>query len=47
VHRVEVAAKKLAQERYLLQEDVAPIVEAAGQHWDWTMATASVSQSRK
>jgi hypothetical protein len=47
VRRVEEAAKKLAQERYLLQEDVAPIVEAAGQHWDWTMATASVSQSRK
>jgi len=47
VRRVEEAAKKLAQERYLLQEDVAPIVEAAGQHWDWTMAAASVSQSRK
>ena len=47
VRRVEEAAKKLAQERYLLQEDVAPIVEAAGQHWDWTMANASVSQSRK
>jgi hypothetical protein len=46
VRRVEEAAKKLAQERYLLQEDVAPIVEAAGQHWDWTMANASVSQSR-
>jgi len=46
VHRVEEAAKKLAQERYLLDEDVAPIVAAAGQHWDWTMATASVSQSR-
>jgi alpha/beta hydrolase family protein len=47
VRRVEEAAKKLVQERYLLQEDVAPIVEAAGQHWDWTMAPASVSQSRK
>lgn len=46
VRRVEETAKKLVQERYLLQEDVAPIAEAAGQHWDWTMASASVSQSR-
>jgi hypothetical protein len=46
VRLVEDAAKQLVQERYLLQEDVAPIVEAAGQHWDWTMASASVSQSR-
>ena len=46
VRRVEEAAKKLVQERYLLQEDVAPIVAAAGQHWDWTMASATVSQSR-
>ena len=47
VRRVEDAAKKLVQERYLLEEDVAPIVTAAGQHWDWTMASASVSQSQK
>jgi Alpha/beta hydrolase domain len=47
VSRVEGAAKKLVQERYLLQEDVAAIVEAAGQHWDWTMAPASTRQSRK
>jgi len=47
VHRVEATAQKLVQERYLLQEDVAPIVAAAGQHWDWTMAPAAVNQSRK
>jgi Alpha/beta hydrolase domain len=47
VSRVEVAAKKLVQERYLLQEDVPAIVEAAGQHWDWTMTPASTRQSRK
>jgi hypothetical protein len=47
VHRVEEAAKKLVQERYLLQEDVAPIVAAAGQHWDWTMGSTTVSQSRQ
>src|SRR3984893_15246305 len=46
VHRVEEVAKQLVQERYLLQEDVAPIVEAAGQHWDWTMASASIAQNR-
>jgi hypothetical protein len=47
VHRVEEAAKKLVQERYLLQEDVPAIVESARQHWDWTMAPASTNQSRK
>jgi len=46
VHRVEESAKKLVQERYLLQEDVAAIVEAAGQHWDWTM-NSTTTQSRK
>ena len=46
VRRVEEAAKQLVQERYLLQEDVAPIVEAAGQHWDWTMASTSMAQNR-
>jgi len=45
---VEEAAKKLVQERYLLQEDVAAIVAAAGQHWDWTMgSTTTMSQSRQ
>src|SRR6267378_1026522 len=46
VHRVEESARKLVQERYLLQEDLAPIVEAAGQHWDWTM-NSTTTQSRK
>src|SRR6267143_2045174 len=46
VHRVEESARKLVQERYLLQEDVALIVEAAGQHWDWTM-NSTTTQSRK
>jgi len=47
VRRVEEAAKKLARERYLLEEDVAPITAAAGQHWDWTMGKTSVSQNLK
>ena len=41
VHKVEEAANRLAQERYLLPEDVKSIVEAAGQHWDWTMGPAN------
>jgi hypothetical protein len=39
--KVQEAAARLAQERYILQEDVAPIVEAAGQHWDFRMAPAA------
>jgi hypothetical protein len=46
MHRVEAAADRLVQERFLLQEDVKPIVEAAGQHWDWTIAPTSISQNR-
>jgi hypothetical protein len=46
MRRVEEAAKKLVQEHYLLQEDIAPIVAAAGQHWDWTMGSSTVSQNR-
>jgi len=45
LRRVEEAANQLVEKRYLLQEDVKPIVEAAGQHWDWTMAPAKASQS--
>ncbi len=44
--RVEDAAKKLAAERYLLPEDVQPVVTAAGQHWDWTMGATFNSASR-
>ncbi len=35
LRKVEEAANRLAAERYLLKEDVAPIVEQAGRHWDW------------
>ena len=38
LRRVEEAAKGLAQDRYLLREHVRPIVDAAGEHWDWTMS---------
>ena len=40
LRQVEAAANKLEQQRYVLKEDVKPIVDAAGQHWDWTMTTA-------
>jgi Alpha/beta hydrolase domain len=38
LRRVENAANQLAQQRYLLQRDVAPIVADAGRNWDWIMA---------
>ncbi len=46
IRRVEEVANNLVKERYLLQEDVKPIVDAAGQHWDWTMTSSTVSQNR-
>jgi hypothetical protein len=45
LRRVEEAANRLVAERFLLQEHVRPVVEAAGQHWDWMMAPASASRS--
>jgi len=38
LRRVEEAAEGLAQDRYLLSEHVRPIVDAAGEHWDWMMS---------
>ena len=38
LRRVEEAAEELAQDRYLLREHVRPIVDAAGEHWDWMMS---------
>ena len=38
--KVETAANELVKGRYLLAEDVKPIVERAGEHWDWQMAQA-------
>jgi alpha/beta hydrolase family protein len=46
VRRVEEAASALVKERYLLAEDVQPIVEDAGKHWDWTMSLASAQSSK-
>jgi hypothetical protein len=41
VSRVQEAANKLAQQGWLLQEDVQPVVEDAGKHWDWTMSASA------
>ena len=41
MQRVEVVANRLAQEGYMLQEDVEAVVEAAGEHWDWTMSATT------
>ena len=43
--KVEAVAKRLAQERYILQGDVPAIVEAAGKHWDWRMTEGSSRES--
>jgi len=47
LRRVEEVANKLAGERYLLQEHVKRIVDAAGQHWDWMMASSGSTPSSK
>ncbi len=44
--RVEDAANTLAQERYLLPEDVQSVISAAGQHWDWTFNNTVNKASR-
>jgi hypothetical protein len=41
LQQVEAAAKTLAAQRYILQEDVSAIVSAAGEHWDWTMRSTN------
>jgi hypothetical protein len=38
--KIEQAANRLAAERYILQEDIPAIVQAAGRHWDGLMAPA-------
>jgi hypothetical protein len=35
--KVEAAANEMVKQRYLLAEHVKPIVDKAGEHWDWTM----------
>lgn len=35
--RIETAGRKLVAERYLLEDDLAPILERAAEHWDLLM----------
>lgn len=47
LHRVEEAANRLVADRYLLSEEVKPIVEDAGQHWDSIMRPAATTAGSK
>jgi hypothetical protein len=38
LQRIEAAARRLADERYVLTSDIPTIVERAGRHWDLLMA---------
>ncbi|HEX9724425.1 MAG TPA: alpha/beta hydrolase domain-containing protein [Vicinamibacteria bacterium] len=42
--RVEEVGKRLARERYILQEDLPAIVEEAGRHWDWRTTDAQSNE---
>ena len=46
LRRVEEVANRLAGERYVLQEHVKRIVDAAGEHWDWMMTASGSSGSK-
>jgi hypothetical protein len=39
--KVEEAASKLVQQRFLLAEHVKTIVQKAGEHWDWATGQAN------
>ena len=45
LQRIEAAARRLADERYVLSSDIAAIVERAGRHWDLATAGASPVQT--
>jgi hypothetical protein len=44
--KVEQVARRLVQERYVLERDVTAIVEAAGKHWDWRLTEARSASSQ-
>ncbi len=43
--KIELVARKLARERYVLDQDVPAIVAAAAKHWDWRMPGAKTGAS--
>mgnify|MGYP006171086025 CR=1 FL=1 len=44
--KVSAVAHRLAEERYVLRQDVPSMIEAAGRHWDWRMTEAQSERSR-
>jgi hypothetical protein len=44
--KIEQVARRLAQERYVLERDVPAIIEAAGKHWDWRATEAQTRSSQ-
>jgi hypothetical protein len=44
--KVEQVARRLVQERYILERDMNAILEAAGKHWDWRMSEAKAASSQ-
>ena len=44
--RLAAAARELVGQRYLLQRDVAQIVDAAGRHWDYTTSRDSLDREQ-
>lgn len=47
MRRVEAATNQLVADRYLLAEHVKPIVQNAGEHWDWLVRPETTSTSSK
>ncbi len=45
LQRIEAAARRLADDRYVLPADISAIVERAGRHWDLAMTAASPTQT--
>jgi hypothetical protein len=47
LRRVQDAANRLVEQRYVLPEHVKRIVEESGQHWDWVMTQTTASAGGK
>jgi hypothetical protein len=46
LHRVQAAANSLANDHYLLPDDVNSVVNEAGKHWDWTVSALTSSSAK-
>ena len=44
--RLAAAARELVGQRYLLERDVARIVDAGGRHWDYTTSSDSLDREQ-